>query len=170
MTAIELARLGVAAGLVVVLTVIAVSDGLHRKIPNAALIVMLGVFVLWALVNRGAGLLSSLEAAAIALVVTAGLYLFKIIGAGDSKLFTVAALFSGLAYLPLMAFVTVMIGGVIALAILIRRPIRGLVMFQLRGKGDWGPGIPYGVPIAIACAAVVWAPLLGLHPLNWVQV
>ena len=164
MTATELARLAVAAGLVVVLAIIAVNDARHRRIPNAAVLAMLALFVAWTAINGGVGLVSSLEAAGISLVITVALYAFKVIGAGDSKLFTVAALYAGDAYLPLMSLVTVLIGGAIALAILVRRPARGLVMFQMRGEGDWGRGIPYGVPIAIACAAVVWGPLLGYLP------
>ena len=161
MTAIETGRLAVAVGLTLVLLVVSVSDVRSRRIPNAAVLVMLGLFAAWTALNGGAGLVSSLEAAAIGLAVTATLYLCKVIGAGDSKLFAAAALFAGMSLLPLMALITVLIGGAIALAMLVMRPVRGLVMLQMRGKGDWGRGVPYGVPIAIACAAVVWAPLLG---------
>jgi hypothetical protein len=33
-------------------------------------------------------------------------------------------------------------------------------MLKMRGKGDFGSGIPYGVAIAVAAAALVWADLL----------
>ncbi len=164
MTAIELGRYAVAAGLAVVLALIAVSDARDRRIPNAGVLALLVLFVTWTVVNRGVGLVSGIEAFGISLAVTGVLFAFKVIGAGDSKLFTVAALYAGMTWLPLMALVTVLIGGAIALVILISRPIRGLVMLQMRGQGDWGRGVPYGVPIAIACAGVVWAPLLGLLP------
>ena len=164
MTAIELGRYAVAAGLVVVLFLIALSDARYRRIPNAGVLALLVLFVTWTALNRGVGLVSALEAGGISLAITGVLFVFKVIGAGDSKLFTVAALYTGMTLLPLMALVTVLIGGAIALAILVRRPIRGLVMLQMRGKGDWGRGVPYGVPIAIACAGVVWAHLLGLLP------
>jgi hypothetical protein len=40
-------------------------------------------------------------------------------------------------------------------------------MFTLRGKGDFGDGIAYGVAIAIGGAVVVWGALLGLlHPIG----
>ena len=161
MTAIELGRYAVAAGLVVILFLIALSDAQHRRIPNAGVLALLVLFVTWTALNRGVGLVSALEACGVSLAVTGVLFAFKVIGAGDSKLFTVAALYAGMAWLPLMALATVLIGGAIALAILVRRPVRGLVMLQMRGKGDWGRGVPYGVPIAIACAGVVWANLLG---------
>lgn len=164
MTGIELARFTVAATLAVVLVLISVSDAMHRRIPNTGILALAGLFVTWTALNHGVGLVSALEAFAISLVVTGVLYAFKVIGAGDSKLFTVAALFTGMTNLPLMALVTVIIGGAIALAIMIMRPVRGIVMLQMRGRGDWGRGIPYGVPISIACAGVVWASLLDLLP------
>jgi hypothetical protein len=36
-------------------------------------------------------------------------------------------------------------------------------MFTLRGEGDFGRGIPYGVAIAIAGVLVVWGALLNLR-------
>ena len=65
--------------------------------------------------------LSALEAFGIALVVTGALYSFRVIGAGDSKLFTVTALFMGLGYLPAFGLATVLVGGVIALALMVGR-------------------------------------------------
>jgi prepilin signal peptidase PulO-like enzyme (type II secretory pathway) len=35
-------------------------------------------------------------------------------------------------------------------------------MFTLRGKGDFGKGVPYGVAIAIGAVVVLWSNLLGL--------
>jgi prepilin peptidase CpaA len=87
-----------------------------------------------------------------------------VIGAGDCKLFAATALFAGMAGLGLFTLATAFAGGAIALVSILTRPTRGLVMLQLRGKGDFGRGIPYGVAIAVGGAAVVWAPLLGLHP------
>jgi hypothetical protein len=37
-----------------------------------------------------------------------------------------------------------------------------MAMFAMRGKGDWGQGIPYGVAIAIGGAVIMWAPIAGL--------
>jgi hypothetical protein len=33
-------------------------------------------------------------------------------------------------------------------------------MAKLKGKGDFGPGVPYGVAIAAAAALVVWGAVL----------
>jgi prepilin peptidase CpaA len=46
-------------------------------------------------------------------------------------------------------------GGVIALASLLARPVRAAVMFHMRGKGDFGRGVPYGVAIAIATMVII---------------
>ncbi|MOA59566.1 hypothetical protein D3C78_1842200 [compost metagenome] len=51
-----------------------------------------------------------------------------------------------------------------ALASFASRPRRALAMITLRGKGDWGRGIPYGVAIALAGAIGIWSSLLGLTP------
>jgi prepilin peptidase CpaA len=109
----------------------------------------------------GQSLVSALEAAAIAFAATFALYAFKVIGAGDSKLFAAAALFFGLGYLPLFALATVLAGGGVAVISLATRPNRAMVMLTMRGKGDWGRGVPYGVAIAIGAAVVMWGSIGG---------
>jgi len=158
----EIARLAVAIALSGVLVWASVSDIRARRIPNASVLAVLALFVVEAIINRGAGLLSSFGAGAIALVVTFALYAFnEIIGAGDAKLFSAAALFAGLAALPALAFATALFGGLVAVVSILTRPRRALVMLQLRGKGDFGKGVPYGVAIAAGTAIVIWAPYLG---------
>jgi len=153
--------LAAAASLILVWA--AVSDVRRRIIPNVSVLALLGVFLAWAVAVLGFGqpLVSALAAAAIAFVVTFVLYAFKVIGAGDSKLFAAAALFCGLGYLPLFALATVLAGGAIAAVSLAARPRRAAVMFAMGGKGDWGRGIPYGVAIAIGAAVVMWGSIGG---------
>jgi prepilin peptidase CpaA len=123
---------------------------------------LIGLFAVWAVARGGAGLGSALEAAGIALAASVAFYALNIMGAGDSKLFTAVALFAGMGYLLLLAVATALAGGVIALISLASRPQRALVIFSLRGKGDWGRGVPYGVAIAVGGAVVMWAPIAGL--------
>lgn len=139
----------------------AASDVRRRLIPNTAILVLLAIFVAWAAMGLGPPVLSAIEAAAIAFVVTVALYAFKIVGAGDSKLFAVAALFFGMSYLPMFALATVLAGGVIALISLVSRPRRAAVMLSMGGKGDWGRGVPYGVAIAIGALVVLWGGMTG---------
>ncbi len=137
----------------------AVSDIRTRKIPNPSVLTVVALFIPWTALSGLAGLLDALMAATIAFVLSFALYSLKILGAGDSKLFAAVALFAGLAHLPHLAIGTAIVGGLVALTIMISRPRRALVMLTMRGKGDFGDGIPYGVAIAAAGAAVVWASL-----------
>ena len=152
-----------AAAASVILAWAAVSDVRKRIIPNVSVLALLGVFLAWAVLVLGFGqpLLSALLAAVVAFGVTFALYAFKVIGAGDSKLFAAAALFCGLGYLPLFALATVLAGGVIAVVSLVARPNRTMAMLAMGGKGDWGRGIPYGVAIAIGAAVVMWGSIGG---------
>lgn len=138
------------------------SDIRRRKIPNAAVGTLLVLFLAWAALHTVSDLTSSLLAGLTGLAVTAALWMFGVIGAGDSKMFFAVSLFAGLAALPFLAVATAIAGGLIVLAGLVARPRRAMVLFSMRGKGDWGEGVPYGVAIAIGGAAVVWGDLLGL--------
>jgi prepilin peptidase CpaA len=161
-TLTEIGRLAVAVAYTVVLAVAAVSDVRERKIPNWTVLAVIGLFAVWAFLRGGQGAVSAIEAAGIAFVVSVGLYVFKIMGAGDSKLFTAVALFAGMGYLPLLIVATTLTGGVIAGVSLASRPRRAMVMLQMGGKGDWGRGVPYGVAIALGGAVIVWGPMSGL--------
>jgi prepilin peptidase CpaA len=147
----------------VILAWAAISDIRRRIIPNVAVAALFAVFLGWAVLVLGFGgpLVSALEAGALALMITFVLWAFKVVGAGDSKLFAVAALFFGLGYLPAFALATVLAGGVVAAASLALRPRRAAVMLAMGGKGDWGRGVPYGVAIAAGAAIVLWGALGG---------
>ena len=158
-------RFGVAAIATAVLAWAAVTDVRSRRIPNWCVAALLGLYVPWAMTGDWPGVLSGLEAAAIGLAVTFALYAFRIFGAGDSKLFAACGLFAGMGFLPYLAVATSLVGGVVALVSIASRPRRALVMLTMRGKGDFGVGVPYGVAVAAAAAIVIWAPLAGvLHP------
>lgn len=162
----DVLRYLIAAALTGVLIWAAASDVRDRRIPNRAVLSVLGLFVLWAALNGGAGLLSAIVAGAIAFAVGYGLYVFKVVGAGDAKLFSALALFAGLSHLPLFALATVWTGGLMALVSLAASPRRAIVMFAMRGQGDHGRGIPYGVAIGVGGAVVLWGYLSGLLPLT----
>ena len=159
MPLIEVARLALGATLTVVLVLAGVSDVRSRTIPNRSVLSVLGLFLIWTVANHGAGLVSSLEAAGIALVVTVLLYAFKVFGAGDAKLFSAVALFAGLEHLQLLTIATAITGGVIGAVSLASRPTRALTMITLRGAGDYGRGIPYGVAISTGGVVTIWTAL-----------
>lgn len=156
--AVEMLRWSVLLLLSILLVIVSISDIRNRRIPNWTVAGVAGLFVPWAFVGPHVSVLSSLEAALIVLVATIGLYAFRIIGAGDSKLLTAAALFVGLSRLPQFLVLVALAGGVIAGISLVARPTRAMVMLHMRGKGDFGRGIPYGVAIAIATLCIMVAP------------
>lgn len=167
---IEITRWAIVGLLTLVMAIAARGDIKNRRIPNWTVLSVILLFFCWAFVGPSISWGSAFEAAGIAFFLTALLYLLKFIGAGDSKLFTAVALFAGIGYLPFFALVTSLVGGAIAIVSLAARPTRALVMFNMRGKGNFGRGIPYGVAIAIAGVLIVFSELLGvLRPfdLSW---
>ena len=157
-TAIELLRWSILLLLSILLVVVSVSDIRDRRIPNWTVIAIAILFVPWIFVDSGVSVLSSLEAALIAFAASCALYVFRVVGAGDSKLLTVTALFAGMAKLPHFLVLVALAGGAIAAVGLLARPARAAVMFHMRGKGDFGRGVPYGVAIAIATMAIILWP------------
>lgn len=142
------------------------SDLKLRKIPNSCVLTIVALFALWAALRGGIGLQSSLIAAAISFTIGFGLYRLGVMGAGDVKLFSALALFAGLELLGTFALSTAISGGLVALSFMIIRPTRGAVMFALKGKGDYGPGIPYGIAISLGALLVIWGSLTHMLPLT----
>ena len=158
MPAAEILRWSVIFLLSVLLLVVSASDIRDRRIPNWTVVAVAALFVPWIFVGNQVSIISSLEAALISFVVSCGLYAFRVVGAGDSKLLTVTALFAGMSRLPQFLVLVVLAGGAIAVISLLARPARAAVMFHMRGKGDFGRGVPYGVAIAIATIAIIVIP------------
>jgi prepilin peptidase CpaA len=157
----EVARWTIAGLFALVLVVAAASDIRDRRIPNWTVLAIVVLFAGWASVVGSVLLASSLEAAGIAFAVSFALYFFKVLGAGDSKLATAVALFVGMGNLLQFALITSLAGGALAVVSLAADPTRALVMFQMRGEGDYGRGVPYGVAIAAAGVLTVFGALLG---------
>ena len=160
MTAFEFLRIAVAVALTGVLVAAAVSDIRRRRIPNWTVLACLALFAPWAVTLTAGELGLAAAAFAIAGLGSVGLYAGKIVGAGDTKLFTVLAPFAGLALLPTYAAITAIAGALVAVAGLAAQPTRAYVVFQMRGAAPDKGTTPYGVGIAIAGIAVVWAQLL----------
>lgn len=149
---IEVARWATILLVCLVLTIAGASDVRTRRIPNWTVLAMAGLFCAWYFVGPAVPILSSLGAAFIVFVCSCALYSFGIIGAGDSKLATAAALFAGIARLPEFFLYMSLTGGVVVLCMLAAQPERALVILQMRGRGTLDRGVPYGVAIAVAAA------------------
>ena len=146
----------VAPGLfVAILLVAAVSDGVRRRIPNWAVLGLVGLYVVIAVLGMApTSPWWALVGALIAFPVTYGLYHFGIMGAGDAKLFTAAALFAGLKWLLPFALITAMFGGLFAIGYLIVRPRKVMRGLTTAGRAEGaGIGLPYGIPIALGAVS-----------------
>jgi prepilin peptidase CpaA len=155
----ETARWVIIILLLAILVVASISDIRDRRIPNWTVLAIALLSIPWAFFGASNGILSALGAALIAFSVSFPLYFFRVVGAGDSKLLTVVALFVGLNQLSQFLVLVVLAGGAIAVISLLMRPTEAVIMLQMRGKGVFSRGIPYGVAIAIAGAYVISWPL-----------
>ena len=153
----EVLRYVVAAALTGVLVWAAVSDAIWRRIPNSSVLAVVALYAVWAVLAAGAGLVPAPASLAIGFV----LFNFKVWGGGDAKLFAAVALFAGFAHIYTLILVTALAGGLMAIVSLGSRPMRAMVIWNMKGKGDFGRGIPYGVAIAAGGVVVIWGQLLG---------
>jgi prepilin peptidase CpaA len=160
MPLLEAARWAVAGLFAGSLLVAAYSDIRYRKIPNWTVVALLVAFVAWIFVGPSVSLPGALAAFGIALVVSFAFYALNVLGAGDSKLFAAVALFAGLKLLAYFALATVLIGGVIALVMIVLNPRLIMWRLSLTGRDD-KLNIPYGVPIALAGLLIMFTPPLG---------
>ena len=156
----EILRYVVAVALSGVLVWAAVSDAVWRRIPNSAVLTVAGLYLAWAVLAAGAGVGSALIVGAVSLAIGFGLFVFKVWGGGDAKLLAAVALFAGLEHFATLILVTALAGGAMAAVSLASRPARAMVMWNMKGQGDFGRGIPYGIAIAVGGGVVIWGQLL----------
>jgi prepilin peptidase CpaA len=151
MTESEMLKWGVAAVFCALLLVAAVTDIIRRRIPNWIVACLVALYALAVVLGVSPSTWpSGVGAAAIVLVVTYILFHFGVFGAGDAKLFSAVALFMGLGKLAGFVLITVMIGGLMALGVLILHPKRVMRGLTAAGRAEGsGRGIPYGVAIAL---------------------
>ena len=155
MANLDLPSLLVAAALGVILVWAAYSDYRNRRIPNLAVLIALVLFGPWTYFHHFQGLVPALLTGAGMLVATFVLYNLKIFGAGDAKLISVLALFTGLDHLMAFLVTTALAGGVLAVVGLLLNPRRALSARS--GGGIASRGVPYGVAIAIGGAVTIGA-------------
>jgi prepilin peptidase CpaA len=133
------------------LLIAAIYDIRQRRIPNWTVAMLILAYLGAAPLHlTPQGWAASLGAFAVAMIGSGALYLFGVLGAGDSKLFSASALFLGFGNLLLLTCTTAIAGGVLALGFLMFRPRSALSGLTARGRAEEGKsGIPYGVAIAI---------------------
>jgi len=153
MPPIEIARWALLVALTLVLGYAAAVDVRERRIPNWTVLAVAFLFIGWAFAGPSVSVLGSLEAAAIMFALSVGLYMLRVLGAGDSKLVTAAALYAGMHHLLMFVLLMSLTGGVVALFLLALSPRRVLVIIQTRGQAGLDRSVPYGVAIALATLA-----------------
>ena len=134
-------------------------DVVQLRIPNAIPLALAMAFLLKAVVvGPEHGWLSHLGGFALTLLLGFILSAFGIVGGGDAKLLAAVALWLGLAPLPLFLLIMSLLGGLLAVLVLMMRNWGPFLLAWL--PITWaryippclmpGAPIPYGVPIALA--------------------
>lgn len=156
-------------GFAALMIAMAIEDGRRLIIPNR---IVLALAVLWPLYfatggEAGSAGLTAVAGAAAIFVVGALIFARGLIGGGDVKLLSVAALWAGADRLPLLLALTGLIGGALAIACL--TPLGLRVAAARRAApgsaaavaGGGGIPVPYGMAIAVAALIVTIAPPIG---------
>lgn len=149
----------------------AIEDVRRLVIPNPLVLALCALWPLRVATGAEASLAAGLAAVACAAAVLfAGAVVFArgLIGGGDVKLLSAAALWAGADRVALLLVLTALIGGVVALACL--TPLGARVGAWRRGAPNpaeaiagtgGGRPVPYGVAIAAAALLVTLGPQLG---------
>ena len=153
----------------VVLLMAVRSDLRERRVSNLLTGTLLGLGVVLSLVRLGvtSGLMHALGGAALGLAIWLPMYLMRLMGAGDVKLFAAGASWLGWKVSLLAAFSTGLLGGVLGLLWLLHRhggaaalmslahALRAPKLLQLRPM-DRRERIPYAIAIAGGLACGWW--------------
>lgn len=140
------------------------SDIRGLTIPNNYSVIIMAAFGVAYLADAFAGqgdvlgsILSHALSGLIVFFLTAALFATRVMGAADSKLASVYALWTGLGGLPAFLFYTAIFGGVLGLSAII---IRKLKPFKKTRQGSWiervqagESKVPYGVAITAGALA-----------------
>jgi len=141
------------------------SDLCSLRIPNWLTATLAAAFPVVALLLGGeVDWLSHVAAGAAVFAGAAALFALRLMGGGDVKLLAAVALWIGLGRLLPFLAITALIGGVLALAVvLLRLPVVHVLLCRLAPRvaalAERKMAVPYGVPIAIA--GLLMIPSLG---------
>ncbi|MBX6320794.1 MAG: prepilin peptidase [Rhodospirillaceae bacterium] len=147
-------------GLVALLIAAAVSDTRRLVVPNRYCLSIALLYAVHVLAARGTvDWRGGLTVGAASLAVGFVLFLLRLFGGGDAKLFAATSLWAGPALLPELVFGTAVAGAVLAFAYLMQRRVRAVAAPaaadaaaapQASPEPDrrWQRTLPYGVAIA----------------------
>lgn len=129
----------------------AISDIRYLRIPNLIPLLLVACFVMQAVFDGVQGMTGHLVAMLIVLALLLPLFAMNVLGGGDVKLLAAAALWLGMADLPLLLVCVAIFGGVFAALWL---PLRWVVARTLPDQSlpaslQLKAALPYGVPIGV---------------------
>jgi prepilin peptidase CpaA len=142
-----------------VLVSLAAHDARFRRLPNRSVLAVAALYVVAAALvpTSVAAFAAHLGTAIAALAVSAAMFRFGWIGAGDAKLAAAVFLWAGPVFsMPALLIMSVC-GLVIGLAMLAWNRIAPRDSARSRE-------VPYGIALAVAGAVAVWAPLAHTAP------
>lgn len=149
----DTATLMLAALVIGLLLRIAWYDFKHLVIGNGVILLLLGIYVLWAALLGFQTVASDLAAGAILFLPAFAMWLMRLMGAGDVKLYFALGLFMGFGGLPFfaLALLGVTLTFLLVLSIAQKSQSRAGVLVRLREFKTSGQA-PYGV--IMCCAAI----------------
>lgn len=144
-----------------VLTSLAVSDLLFRRLSTRAVLIVAGLYcVAAALVPISvAAFVGHLGLAAAALAVSALLFRFGWIAGGDAKLAAAVFLWAGPSLAAPVFFIVSVCGLILGLTVMAADPLcRRIGALHWLSCLSRSRGVPYGIALALGGGAAVWAP------------
>lgn len=136
-------------GAIVVLVGIVRADIESLKITNRSVLILGMVYAVWAVVTGFDTIWGDLAAGAILFTLALVMWLLRLMGAGDVKLYAVIGSLVGIELLFLYAMLLLAVSFVLVIAIqTLGRSPRSTLLREMRTSGK----VPYSVPI---CAAAI---------------
>jgi prepilin peptidase CpaA len=151
-----------------VLTSLAVSDLLFRRLPTRAVVVVAGLYCVAAALApiSVAAFFGHLGLAAAALAVSALLFRFGWIAGGDAKLAAAVFLWAGPSLAAPVFCIVSVCGLIVGLAVIAADPLhRRFSALRWLSCLSRARGVPYGIALALGGGAAVWAPLAHSAPI-----
>lgn len=147
----------------------AITDVARLRIPNLIPLLLLAGFALSAAAGQVAAPLGHLVALLVVLALLLPVFAFGMLGGGDVKLLAAAALWLGLADLPLLLILVGIAGGVFAALWLPLRSALARAVPADRLPESLRPraALPYAVPIGIATLMLHLAPTAAPFTGGW---
>lgn len=143
-----------------VLAMLAISDLRARRLPNAAVAALAGLYFIGAGIDDAlrAALAAHALTAVAALMLAAGLFRIGWLGGGDAKLAAVIFLWSGPVHATRVFFIVSVSGLMLGMAVLAAGVLarRSVPAHERLGWVAPARGVPYGVALALGGLAAVW--------------